>query len=255
MYIDPDKIKEQLNTKSFGENIIYLESIDSTNSYLKNSKVYPLGTVVLAETQTGGRGRRGRSFWSPEGGIYMSLLYKPSNGFDAGKVTSCVALSVCKAIEGCTRLNPKIKWVNDIFINNKKVSGILCEAIANPKTASVESVVIGIGLNVMDNSVPEELRNIVTNLNRESGREVSRNNLIAEIINFLEHDLKSIDTQEFIDELRRRSLVLGKCITVHSQADSYKATAMDLDDNCRLIVKSGEETITLSSGEVSISNV
>lgn len=254
MYIDISGVKERLNTKCFGQNIVYLESVDSTNSYLKNLHNPANGTLVIAEAQTGGRGRRGRSFWSPHGGIYMSLICEAPQNFDAGKLTSSVALSVCKAIESITRLTPRIKWVNDIFLNGRKVCGILCEAITDPTMSSVKSVVIGIGINIAELPLPDELKHIVTSLNREWGEEVPRENLIAELLNNLEKDFKTIDTDEFIEELRRRSLVLGRKITVHSQTESYEALAIDLDKSCRLVVKRGEETIILSSGEVSVSN-
>lgn len=254
MHINPNSIKKLLNTKYMGREIVSFESIDSTNSYLKNLKNPQNGTLVIAESQLGGRGRLGRSFWSPSGGIYMSVFCNLPQQFDAGKITSCVALSVCKAIEKHTSLNPKIKWVNDIFLNGKKLGGILCEGITSPKTARIDSVVIGIGINVADNPVPDGLQNIVTNLNKEWGN-ISRNILIAEILNYLEMDLNFIDSDVFLKELKQRSAVLGKTIIVHSAEGDYQAVAHNLDTSGRLVVKKGEQTIVLSSGEVSISNI
>ena len=252
MYIDVECIKEHLKTEYLGKTLIHLESVDSTNSFLKKSADTKPGTVVIADTQTGGRGRLGRSFWSPMGGIYMSVMYNPTAQFDVGKITSCVALSVCKAIEKFAELEPKIKWVNDVFINNKKVCGILCEAITNSQTSQIEGVVIGIGLNVCDANIPAELKKIATNLNCESGRENSHNLLIAEILNHLENELKSINSEGLIQELTNRSLVIGRKIVVNSANESYEAKAIGLDSSCGLVIKRGEKVVTLSSGEVSI---
>jgi len=252
MHIDSKAIKEQLNTQIIGENIIVLPSVDSTNSYLKDLESAVDGTVVIAEAQSGGRGRRGRSFWSPKGGVYMSVMHSVSVGFDAGKITSCVALSVCKAIEKLTELQPKIKWVNDVFVNNKKVCGILCEATNNPETSLIEGVIIGIGLNVCDAGVPAELKEIATSLNRESKMKISHNTLIAEILNNLENELNTINNDGLIVELSKRSLVLGKRVIVNSTTESYEAEALKLDSSCGLVIKRGEEVLTLSSGEVSI---
>lgn len=252
MYINVKCIKEHLKTTCLGNTLIHLDSVDSTNSYLKNLPDSKSGTVVIADMQTGGRGRRGRSFWSPTGGIYLSVMYIPTEPIDVGKITSCVALSVCKSIEKLVELEPKIKWVNDVFINNKKICGILCEAITNSKTSQIEGIVIGIGFNVCDSSIPSELEAIVTNLNYESGRENSHNVIIAEILNNLESELKNINAGGLIQELTKRSLVIGRKIFVNNINESYEAEAIGLDSSCGLIVKRGEDVFSLSTGEVSI---
>ncbi len=253
MYTNADSIKELLNSTKFAENIICLGSVDSTNSYLKNSYDVKDGTVVISEQQTGGRGRRGKTFLSPIGGIYMSLLYNTTpDKFDPGKITSCVALSVCKAIESVTALEPKIKWVNDVFLGDKKVCGILCEAV-NDSQNNLKSVIIGIGLNVDDVVLGADLDDIATNLEKETGANVSKNMLVAEILNNLEKDLYTTNTPSFIEQLRTRYFILGKKIKVTTVSESYFATAVDIDSSCRLIVKRGERNIVISSAEVSIS--
>lgn len=254
MSINKESIRSQLNTELLGTNIILLDKVDSTNSYLKQSS-FPIGTLVMAKEQTGGRGRRGRCFWSPEGGVYMSVLYKPSGDFNPGKITSCVALAVCKAIEKITDLTPKIKWVNDVFLNDKKLCGILCEAVSEPSSSKIDSVIIGIGINVEDISVPAELQDVLTNLNRECGRIVSKNLLIAEILNALEIQLSTVDAAEFVRELKNRSYVLGKKINVITPTESYEAYAEDIDSDCQLVIKRGDDRIILSSGEISVRNI
>lgn len=254
MCINAQSIKEQLNTTVLGKNIFLLESVDSTNSYLKNLIEAPAGTLVVASEQTGGRGRRGRSFWSPKGGIYMSLLYKPEGDFNAGKITSCAALAVCEAIEKTTGLIPKIKWVNDVYLSGKKVCGILSEAITNPVTSQIEGVVIGIGVNVEETAVPSELKNILTSLFAECDKAVSKNQLIAEICNRLEPLLEAKNPAKTVDEIRRRSLVLGKTVTVISSLETYEAKALDIGADFSLIVEKEGERINLSSGEITIRN-
>lgn len=255
MCISAEGIKKQLKTEVLGRNILVFDSVDSTNSLLKKEGDFPIGTLIVAKEQSGGRGRRGRTFWSPFGGIYMSVLYKPQEDFNAGKITSCVALAICKAIEKLTSLNPKIKWVNDVYINNKKVSGILCEAITNPSTSKIDGVVIGIGLNVEDVLMPDELKEIVTTLKRETENNIFKNELIAEIINNLEMHFSSIESPEFVKEIRERSCVIGKNIKVISAPEAYEAYAVDIDSECRLVVKRGEREVLLSSGEISIRNL
>ncbi len=185
----------------------------------------------------------------------MSVLYKPSGDFNPGKITSCVALAVCKAIEKITDLTPKIKWVNDVFLNDKKLCGILCEAVSEPSSSKIDSVIIGIGINVEDISVPAELQDVLTNLNRESGRIVSKNLLIAEILNALEIQLSTVDAADFVRELKNRSYVLGKKINVITPTESYEAYAEDIDSDCQLVIKRGDDRIILSSGEISVRNI
>ncbi len=253
MHIDSDLIKKHLETKAFGKKIICLESVGSTNTYLKSLKNIENGTLVTAAYQTEGRGRRGHSFWSPQGGIYMSLACVPSAcSFNAGLITTCAALSVCKAIEKLTDLKPKIKWINDIFLNGKKVCGILCETVFTPNTGEIDYVVIGIGVNVAATVFPDELKPIATAILNECEKDISKNELIAEILNSLEKDIQYIYSAEFLNDVRTRSLGLGREITVTTQNGRFLAKAVDIDSSGGLIVKVGENTQTLSSGIVSI---
>ena len=252
MYINATNIRKLLDSTEFAKNILFLNSVDSTNTYLKNLRDAKNGTVVISREQTGGRGRMGKTFLSPVGGIYMSVLHNVSYyKLDIGKLTSCVALSVCKAIESVTGLEPKIKWVNDVFLGDKKVCGILCEAV-NDSQNNLKSVIIGIGLNVDDIALGADLDDIATNLEKETGANVSKNMLVAEILNNLEKDLYTTNTPSFIEQLRSRYFILGKKIKVTTGLESYCATVVDIDSSCRLIVKRGEQTIVLSSAEVSI---
>ena len=133
-------------------NIIYLDTVDSTNSYLKRlaKNGAKEGTIVLAKEQTQGKGRKGRSFQSEQNmGIYMSVLWKPQCELSQlSEVTAWVAVAVARAIEGVTKVSPGIKWVNDLILNHKKVSGILTESSIDCATGKIQYLIIGIGVNV-----------------------------------------------------------------------------------------------------------
>ena len=160
----------------------YLSEIDSTNRYLKELAATgaPEGTVVIANKQSAGRGRLGRSFFSPEEkGIYMSILLRPEIELErAVLITSMAAVAVARAVERVSTIPAQIKWVNDIFINRKKVCGILTEAGINTEKGSLDYAVLGIGVNVGSMEFPAELKEIATSVSNECGKEVSKNDLI-----------------------------------------------------------------------------
>ena len=142
-----DHIKAQL--PDFFKNIEYFDDIDSTNDYLKRSP-HQQGDIVIAQSQTKGKGRNGKSFHSPQQkGIYLSFVLKPDlTIYDSLKITACLAVSLVKTIEKNYPVYPQIKWVNDIMIQDLKVAGILCEASLEMNTARIENMIVGIGINV-----------------------------------------------------------------------------------------------------------
>lgn len=237
-------------------NITVLDEVDSTNLAVRRlaGEGAPAGTIVIANSQTGGRGRLGRSFFSPQGGgLYMSVLLRPS--FDAEQavlITTAVSVAVCRVIERTTGKSPQIKWVNDIFMNGKKVCGISTEAITDFESGKIDCVIIGIGINCTPSKVPAELRDIVGFV-MEDGARVSRNELAAELICELENLEKTVSEQSFVDEYRKRSLVIGKKIKIISGQDTELATALNIDERGGLIVRTESGlTKTLCSGEISI---
>lgn len=215
--------------------------------------------VILAESQTAGKGRRGRSFYSQGSeGIYMSILLRPELPFnEALKITTMTAVAVARAIEKNCPVNVGIKWVNDLFINGKKVCGILTEAGLDFETGQLDYAVVGIGINVLKRQFPEELQDIVTTLEDESGIRISRSQLVADI-------LKEVDTlyrelgeknNTFYEEYVSRSVVVGKEVTVLEGNTSYEAKVIGIDENIGLVVETKEGTKTLSSGEVSVRQI
>lgn len=214
--------------------------------------------VVLTESQTAGKGRRGRSFYSmgPEG-VYMSLLLRPKLSFqEALKITTMTAVAVSRAIEKNCDVEVGIKWVNDLFIHGKKVCGILTEAGIDFETGDLDYAVVGIGVNVLKCDFPEELKGIVTTLEDESGQQISRSKLAADILREMHGLYQELGTEEggvpsYHEEYVNRSIVLGKEVMVHAGTQTYPAKAVAIDENIGLVVETTEGRKVLDSGEVS----
>lgn len=238
---------------------IYLEETDSTNRYLKELAANGAkeGTVVVANKQSAGRGRLGRSFFSPEEkGIYMSVLLRPELALERSVlITSMAAVAVARAIEKVCGLPAKIKWVNDIFINNKKACGILTEAGINAADGTLEYAVLGIGINVGSMEFPEELRDIATSVSNECGFEISKDVLIDAVLAELEQWYPALWDGSFLEESKKRSVLLGKEIRVVDETHpegGYPAKAVDINGLGNLIIERDGVTQVLNSGEVSI---
>lgn len=238
---------------------IYFEELDSTNRYLKELAVKNArpGTVIIANRQSAGRGRLGRNFFSPEEkGIYMSILLRPDIPLErAVLITSMAAVAVARAIERVSGIEAKIKWVNDIFLNGKKVCGILTEAGINAEQGTLDYAVLGIGVNVGAMEFPEELRNIATSVTNECGFAVSKENLIDEILLELERWYATLSDGGFLEESRKRSILLGKEILVLDETapgGSYPAKAVDINELGNLVIEKNGEKKILNSGEVSV---
>ncbi|MGM9658013.1 MAG: biotin--[acetyl-CoA-carboxylase] ligase [Eubacteriales bacterium] len=232
-------------------NLIYYRSLPSTNTELRRLAAAgaPEGTAVVAAVQTAGRGRMGRKFVSPAGGLYMSLLLRPETA-DVLRITSAAAVAAARTVKEEFGIDCGIKWVNDLYLDGKKVCGILTEA-AYSSPGGPDYAAVGIGLNLSDpeGGFPEELRDIAGSI----GVKCDRDTLIetAERI-----ALTLVDTYRdpslFIDEYRARSTVIGKDIYVISDGIAVKARATGVDDGCGLIVETEKGTEILRSGEISI---
>ncbi len=215
------------------------------------------GYVAIASAQTSGRGRQGRTFFSPaDSGLYLSIILKPSGDPKSASLglTTMAAVAVCEAIESVSGKSCDIKWVNDILIENKKVCGILCEASYSIEEHTLFAVVVGIGINVYPpkDGFPDELKDIAGTVfsHSESGK---RNQLAAEIIDrFMSYYRKATD-KNYVDEYVKRSIVPGKDIEVHIHGNVRQAHALAIDEECSLMVRYEDGTAeTLRFGEVSI---
>ena len=229
------------------------DTIDSTNRrgiQLAKQGAKPF-TVVIAREQTAGRGRMERSFHSPkDSGLYLSIILPALPTETIGLVTPYAAVATADAIAQVSDLECGIKWVNDLFANGRKLCGILAEGALISDKQSI--AVIGIGINTQKTDLPFELEQIVTSIEGETGKVISNNQLAAGILDRFADIERQIDSREFMEKYRRRSIIIGKNITVHSGTEQYSAVAAAIDDNCGLVVRVGDEIRTISAGEVSV---
>lgn len=240
--LDRDRIVSQLNSDY---TVTVLAEIPSTNTALKEMAAQDasIGTTLIAARQTGGRGRLGRQFHSPEGGLYLSTLIAPTD-----TATCCAAVAAARAIESLCDAKIDVKWVNDLYLNGRKVAGILAEGVFAPDGA-LTAVVLGIGINVGVTDFPDELKPIATSLGNE-GFILAREDVAAA---FLGELTNALTDSTAMDEYRRRNIVLGRPITVMRGGETYPATAETITDAGHLLVRDENgHTHALSSGEVSV---
>lgn len=246
-------IQEIQKNLKYKHNIEIFDSIDSTNKHLKskiNEKNY--GTIVISNEQTNGYGKSNREFLSNKDiGIYMSILINPNCLIEESlKITILTSVAILSAIKSVCNLDVKLKWVNDIILNDLKVGGILCESQINLNNNIIDNMIVGIGINVKEFDFPPSLKNIATSIENNTNIKISRNELISEIINFF--DLYFIDNKNYLNLYKENSYVLGKDITVIQNDRQFFAKAIDIEDNGALIVQEQEKIIKLISSDISI---
>ena len=238
-----------------GYSVEYHESIDSTNTRAKllASEGAPRGTVVIASSQSAGRGRTGRSFFSPDGGVYMSVIFRPSlSCANVGAITPFAAVCVCEAIRELFCLDAKIKWVNDVLIDGRKVCGILTESSVAENGSSLEYVVVGIGINLARADFPSELSDIACSISDHSEKPIGKRTLIANILDRLAPLLDGAVPDGVMDAYRSLSCTLGERVYTLS-SPSICGIAEDIDDGGGLIIRTDcGERVTVSAGEISI---
>ncbi|MGX6979244.1 biotin--[acetyl-CoA-carboxylase] ligase [Vagococcus elongatus] len=265
VYLPSDTILASEILKNIGTHVPQLtiqveKEVTSTNDLLKKASIDGVDQPVLliAENQTKGRGRFGRDFISnAEKGIYFSLLLNVQKKFnELPSYTILSAAALAAAIEKKTEKNCQIKWVNDLYYQNKKIAGILSEATTDFETQSITSIVIGVGLNFLMSpaAIPTELQEKVGSLFTEQP-EITRNQLIAEFLNQF-FDMLQDKEQNFLTEYRQRSFVLGKQVTFKQQGKICRGVAKAIGNTGELIVTldTGGE-VALSSGEISLSSI
>ena len=250
-------IQKQLGDHPWADKIIWLESIDSTNTYAKElaREGAAEGTVVIADHQTEGRGRLGRSFSSPAGkGIYMSVILRPKCEPEAlFHLTCCAGVAAGNAVAAVTGQTPGIKWTNDLILGKRKLGGILTEL--SLKFGFVDyAVVIGIGINCCQTAedFPEEIRDIATSL---AITQAQRFQLMAELIRNIHLMWQNLFSEktDYMEAFRRRCVTIGQEISVIRRDQAQQGKALDVDDNGRLLVEFSDGTReTVSSGEVSV---
>ena len=254
------RIRQLLKKSAADADITIKDTVTSTNTLLRISTENgaPSKTVLIANEQTEGRGRHGKSFYSPaDTGIYMSVLLRPD--FKADKaffITAGAAVSVVRAIKKVCGIEAGIKWINDIMLNGKKICGILTEAVTDFESGSLQYAVMGLGVNISrpKGGFPSEISDIASSLYSEeaAGNEL-KCALAAEILNNFFDICERMSVDKLTEEYKSYSVVLGKRIRVISSNTEYYATAVDIDKNARLIVRDENGDMhTLSSAEVSV---
>lgn len=257
--LSAEGIREFLPNKYNNIPIHIYKSLTSTNNEAKIAilKDASHGTVIISDEQTNGRGRLGRDFFSPpKSGIYMSIILKPKlNISNSVLITTAVAVAVCLCIDKFSDKQSKIKWVNDIYIDNKKVCGILTEAVTDFESGNVESVIIGIGLNVTtkENSFPSELKTIAGSILHSDVGFNTRNKLASEIINKVLTICENLEDRSFLEIYKERSMVLGQNILYKKNGEWIEGYAKGIDEYGGLVVfTNNSQSVTLNSGEITV---
>lgn len=244
-------IKTDCNIKIFDE----LESTNITaKSEAKNGA--PEGTIIIARSQTGGRGRLGRNFYSPkDSGIYLSIILRPDIPIkDIILITPTAAVAAALAIETVTNKSPKIKWVNDIFVNGKKVCGILSEAAFSENCTAAEYIILGMGINLTtpEGGFPKDIKDIAGSIYNYDELP-NTNELIASIINNFLRLYGDLNNKNTKDEYQKRMLLIGNSVNYTQNGEKYSGTVLGIDEGFKLIVKNAsDEIIYLESGEATI---
>jgi BirA family transcriptional regulator, biotin operon repressor / biotin---[acetyl-CoA-carboxylase] ligase len=256
--VTPELLRKRLKGNVFGRRFFHFFKIDSTNRVAMELGYAgePEGTLVLAEEQTAGRGRAGRSWHSERGtGLYFTLLLRPRLApAQAPLLTMLAGLSAHAAIQGLTGLTPELKWPNDLLLNGKKVGGILTEMHAEPSV--VRFVVVGIGINVNQEKFPPELASIATSLRKELGKMNYHLELLVRLLTQFETDYNCFLRQgpSFVVERFQRvsNFVKGRRVRVESGAESYVGTTAGLSpEGLLLVAKENGPVLTVIAGDVS----
>ena len=250
--LDAQRIRAYTEAHGLQIDVLTFPTIDSTNNEGKR-RAHDLARPLLlaADEQTSGRGRRGRSFYSPnKTGLYMTIVVPTVLPLQTiALCTQMMAVSAARAVESLDGPKLRIKWVNDLYLDEKKVAGILTEAVTDLETQQVTAVVCGIGLNLTTDSFPDELHGRAASLGA-----VRRSELAAAITMFFLKLMSQLpDISQWMDDYRARSLVIGNALSFVRNGCEYHGIGKEIDDQGALVVKLDDGIeVTLSSGEVSI---
>lgn len=256
------KIMSHLSKERVGD-IVVLDTVNSTNTFLKELSIRgkaSYGDCIIANEQTSGKGRLGRTFSSvADKGIYLSYLINPKSQspFILSQITAWGAVAVRDAIFEICGISPEIKWVNDLVCGNKKLCGILTEMSVVGESAEAENVVIGIGINVSHSSedFPDEIKDIATSVEIITQKKTDRAKLCASIIEKLDKLVSDFPENKkyYLDEYRKSCAIIGKKIRIIKNSTEILGTALDIDDNfgLKVIFDDGKEEV-ITGGEVSV---
>jgi BirA family biotin operon repressor/biotin-[acetyl-CoA-carboxylase] ligase len=241
--LEIDKIQENLQTKKLGKKILFLHEVGSTNDLAKEMANYGAseGTIVIAETQTAGRGRLGRKWFSPKGGLYFSVILRPKvNIKESVGLAFAAGLAVAEVLHEKYELHVETKWPNDVLVNGRKVCGILSEM--KTKGEKVNYAVIGLGINANVNvkeEFPEELRTIATSLENELGKKVRLQELLRVLLEKLDSIYEQFLKEGFtwvVREWKKYADFIGGTVKVAGDAEKLCGLALDVDDDGALVI-------------------
>lgn len=251
-----------LSTETVGRNLVVFDEIDSTNNEAKRmaENGAMAGTLVISDSQTAGKGRRGRNWSSPRGSsIYMTLMMRPDiNPVKAPMLTLVAAMAARMAVYDASGIQSMIKWPNDLVCNGKKICGILTEMSAEPDF--INYVVIGIGINVNIEGFPDEIKDMATSLKIESGHDVDRNHIISEFCNYFEgfYDkfINGGGMKMLTEEYNANLINCGRQIRVLDPSGEFTGISEGINENGELkVIKEDGSAVTVMSGEVSVRGV
>ena len=242
------------------DSLLWYETIDSTNTHARElaKQGAPHGTVLIADHQTGGRGRQGRSFHSPAGsGIYMSVILRPGcKPLEIMHLTCAAAVAMCDAVESAVGLRPGIKWTNDLVCGKRKIAGVLTE-LGFDGQANVAFAVVGIGINCcqQESDFPEDIRSIAGSLASVTGEKIDRAKVAAAMMDALHRMDAQLLTEKaaILEQYRRDCITIGQEISLVRAEEVRHGTALNVDDEGALIVAFPDgHTEIVNSGEVSV---
>ena len=255
--IDPSKIKKCLQTRILGRRALYFKELPSTNEVARAlaTEAISEGTIVVSEIQTRGRGRFGREWISPKGGLWLSVILRPEvQSMHATKLTLIAAVAVAKTLSELYGLKPEIKWPNDVLVGRKKICGILTEAEFRNKT--LEFAVLGIGMNANFDveALPDDIESSATTLRSQLGKAIQRETLLCELLKNIESYYGLFAEEKFkpiLDEWRRLAKFLGTYVEVRDDSETVEGLAVDIDQNGALIIRLKDQTTrTVTSGDL-----
>jgi len=244
-----------LKTKIIGKKIIHFNKIPSTNLYAKKliDENIDNGTIVIADVQTKGRGRKNRSWISPHGGLWFSVILYPDISPKRGMViTMAASISVTQAIRDIAGLKTEIKWPNDVLLKNKKVCGILTEF--NAELNKIKYAIVGIGINV-NNKIDGELEDIAISLKQEIGSEVSREKLFGLILENFDNNYYKLKNNDF-EHIKKiwltYSNIIGKKVRIIEEKNMIEGIVKDIYDDGSLIIKTNSGINNVLNGDMAI---
>ena len=259
MSLNLSKLELLLKRENYDYSVFHFKEIDSTNNfakqYMKNcseNKKF----IFIADSQTDGKGRMGRSFISPDNnGLYMTIGFPEFDFKNIHILTVLVATAVAQCLDELCNSDFKIKWVNDILLNGKKICGILSESSIDAINKKINFAVVGIGINLYGNNISPEIDDIASTVEKETGLKIDIEKLVVNIIKWTEYYLSCLPDKSFIKKYKKKSSVIGKRIVVNNFVEEFECVAKDIDENAHLVVENNGETFIFNSGEISIKPV